>query len=289
MGSENNFHEIKTLSLTVKIIVLFAITLSVFLTIELTTGNDMNNLFNITIHILLIILIIRSLKKHHISIKSVIGSLSIQKHPWLQLISMKIFLFIFSTLSIVAILYVIGLVDSTFYRDILLEENSEIIDINRMIVTLVIGITLVPIMEELFFRGFLLNKWGERIGVTKAVMLSSLVFGILHFDSGFIGSFVSGIFYSFVYIKSKTLLVPIILHSFHNLLALSLEFIPDGGTPINYEDIPQSINEMQLVFSIGTLIFLILIPIVCYVLYRYNKGSLKVTPYQNNKLNNVTS
>ncbi|MCT8138771.1 CPBP family intramembrane metalloprotease [Anaerobacillus sp. CMMVII] len=286
MGQYNNFRGIKTWVLVLKTFVLFIVTFIVFAIIQLATGTDMNNLFNITIHILLIILFIHSLKKHNISIKQVLGNLSINSQPWLQLISIKVLLIIFSLLSVVAIFFIIGLVDSNFFKEMLIEdieENLGIVGLNRIIVLFLLGITLVPIMEELLFRGYLLNKWGESIGVTKAVIFSSFLFGLLHLDTGFIAHFVSAIFYSFAYIKTKSLLVPIILHAFNNFVAGSIQFIPDTGLPLIYEDISQSIKEIQIVISIGTILFIILTPIVSYVLYRYIKGTPSVTPYQNNK------
>lgn len=283
MGHNNNFHAIKTWVIIGKIFILFIITFAVFAMIQLVAGTEMINLFEITIHILLIILIIHTLKKHHISIKQVTGSLSIYKHQWLQLFSIKILLIIFSLLSVVAILFIIGLADYDFYKEMFLEENSESVGFNRIIVVFLISITLGPIMEELIFRGYLLNKWGSSIGITKAVVFSSFLFALLHFDSGFIAHLISGIFYSFAYLKTKSLLVPIILHAFNNFIAGSIVFIPDTGIPLDYENLTQVIETMQVVFSIGTILFIILIPIVCYVLYRYIKGTPKVPPYQRNK------
>jgi CAAX protease family protein len=42
------------------------------------------------------------------------------------------------------------------------------------------GVTLAPLMEELFFRGFLYPVLARRLGVSTAVVLTSICFGLIH-------------------------------------------------------------------------------------------------------------
>ena len=44
----------------------------------------------------------------------------------------------------------------------------------------VFGVTLAPLMEELFFRGFLYPALNRRIGVTFSLVITSLAFALLH-------------------------------------------------------------------------------------------------------------
>lgn len=42
------------------------------------------------------------------------------------------------------------------------------------------GVTLAPLMEELFFRGFLYPVLARRLGVVISVLLTSIAFGLIH-------------------------------------------------------------------------------------------------------------
>lgn len=44
----------------------------------------------------------------------------------------------------------------------------------------IIAVTLAPLMEELFFRGFMYPVLARRMGVTWAVLLTALPFGLMH-------------------------------------------------------------------------------------------------------------
>ena len=51
-----------------------------------------------------------------------------------------------------------------------------------------------PIVEELFFRGLMLRSVGRRLGLPAGVIISSMVFGLLHFQgSGLPGLFIAGV------------------------------------------------------------------------------------------------
>ncbi len=85
-------------------------------------------------------------------------------------------------------------------------ENS-----NPLILILVIGI-IGPILEELVFRKFIIDRirpYGEFL----AVMFSALTFGMFHgnFYQLFY-AFAIGFILSFIYIRTKNIIYPIILH-----------------------------------------------------------------------------
>jgi len=43
-----------------------------------------------------------------------------------------------------------------------------------------IAVVLVPVVEEVIFRGILVNRWGVKWGVTTGIVASSILFGVLH-------------------------------------------------------------------------------------------------------------
>jgi membrane protease YdiL (CAAX protease family) len=98
-------------------------------------------------------------------------------------------------------------------------------------------VVIAPVIEEIFFRGFLLNRWWRKYGIGKAIIFSSMAFAVLHVD--IIGGMVFGIVLSIIYVKTKSLIGPIVAHVSNNAIAVLLEIVFEG---IVYDDI----SEMTL-------------------------------------------
>ena len=82
---------------------------------------------------------------------------------------------------------------------------------------------LIPVVEEMFFRGFLFVGLAARYGVTTGVIASATVFSVAHLDvRTMIPIFVAGLLFGWGYYVTKTLWVPIAAHAFQNLAALML-------------------------------------------------------------------
>ncbi|RLQ91357.1 CPBP family intramembrane metalloprotease [Planomicrobium sp. Y74] len=77
---------------------------------------------------------------------------------------------------------------------------------------------LAPIAEEFVFRGVIMHRLIASLGLWKGVGLSSLFFSILHIN--ILGSFLFAVVTSLLYLKTGTLLVPILLHIFNNSLSV---------------------------------------------------------------------
>ncbi len=86
---------------------------------------------------------------------------------------------------------------------------------------LITAITVGPVAEELFFRGFLYNALKSRLSVAWAGALQSLAFAAFHqydlFNS--LRIFLFGIAFLIIYEKRKTMVAPISAHIFVNLIA----------------------------------------------------------------------
>jgi membrane protease YdiL (CAAX protease family) len=75
-----------------------------------------------------------------------------------------------------------------------------------------------PIIEEVLFRGLLLQRWAHRWGTLNGVLLSSALFAFGHNE--WVGHFVSGVLFSVLYLHTRTLWVPIAAHTLNNLIAI---------------------------------------------------------------------
>jgi len=87
-----------------------------------------------------------------------------------------------------------------------------------MLVAAWIGIA-TPILEELFFRGMLLNAWMARRAVVAAVLLSSLVFGLTHGQMTLM-AWGLGIVLALVYLRHGSLWPAIAVHGVYNVLQI---------------------------------------------------------------------
>ena len=98
--------------------------------------------------------------------------------------------------------------------------------------SLVGSVMFVGVTEEVVFRGFFLNALLKKMKTWSAVLLTALMFLLVHFpiwiyegmllsnmlSGGFIAVAALSVIFSWVFIKSKNIIVPIVLHMAWNLL-----------------------------------------------------------------------
>ncbi|NGP90191.1 type II CAAX endopeptidase family protein [Fodinibius halophilus] len=92
-------------------------------------------------------------------------------------------------------------------------------------------IVAAPVIEEIIFRGVMIERLGAKYSYSKAVVISSVIFGLLH--STPLGAFIFGVVLSFLYLKTQSLFVPILIHATNNALALFL-MIANKNYALNY-------------------------------------------------------
>ena len=100
----------------------------------------------------------------------------------------------------------------------------------------IIDVLFVGITEELVFRGWLLNVMFKEDKKWRCIFINSLLFLLIHFpcwiqDGVFVSNFTSfsflclimlSVIFSYTFIKSKNILVPIALHMYWDLLMFML-------------------------------------------------------------------
>jgi membrane protease YdiL (CAAX protease family) len=93
---------------------------------------------------------------------------------------------------------------------------------NWLLFGVVLGI-LVPVLEEAFFRGCLLNAFKDRWGPRVALVGSAAAFGILHLTPLlFPIFFLLGILTGLLYERTGNLLAPVTFHCLNNLTSLTI-------------------------------------------------------------------
>lgn len=108
-------------------------------------------------------------------------------------------------------------------------------DIALMVAAILI-IVIAPILEEVFFRGFVLqglvNKWGKYIGA----IVTALIFAVLHLQfESFIPIFILSLILSLLFIRSKSIWPCILFHIINNSIAFVVELMMVKGViPLDF-------------------------------------------------------
>lgn len=120
------------------------------------------------------------------------------------------------------------------------------------IASFVAAVIFAPIVEEYLFRGFLLNRFSLYVGVRWAIVISSFLFAILHSD--ILGAFVFAVFMCLIYIKTRSLIAPMLVHFSNNLFASILEWV-DLAWVTGFEE--QTLADFQAEWWIGLIALVI--------------------------------
>ncbi len=90
---------------------------------------------------------------------------------------------------------------------------------------LLVGVgLLVPVAEELYFRGLLQGWLRQRLGLWGTVLVSAIVFGLAHFDSigVVVSAMIMGVLMGWAYERTRSLWVTIGMHALTNTTAMLL-------------------------------------------------------------------
>ena len=81
------------------------------------------------------------------------------------------------------------------------------------------SLLIAPIFEEMFFRKLLFSKLLEKNKLWTAILISSLCFSAIHFETpnNLIPTFIFGVIACVIYLKTKNIIYPIIIHFLNNL------------------------------------------------------------------------
>ncbi|MGG3890602.1 CPBP family intramembrane glutamic endopeptidase [Metabacillus fastidiosus] len=132
-----------------------------------------------------------------------------------------VILFSFSSGTVWLTDYILSFIIPDYVEESFVEE-----DLNGMqfLLSAIQSCVIGAAAEEFIFRGLLLKRLASKTTVLMGAILSSLLFGILHYD--IIGSFVFGFIMSILYLKSGNLLLPITIHILYNTAVTILPEFP---------------------------------------------------------------
>lgn len=90
----------------------------------------------------------------------------------------------------------------------------------------IVGAILAPLVEEIFFRGFLFQGFRARYGWIPGMLISSAIFGVAHLDPvALIPTFILGCVLAYLYHRSNSVWPPVILHMLVNSMGLCSAYL----------------------------------------------------------------
>ncbi|MCP3032582.1 CPBP family intramembrane metalloprotease [Halobacillus sp. A1] len=113
---------------------------------------------------------------------------------------------------------------------------------------ILLPVVFAPITEEIIFRKVIFGQMYKRFNFLLAVLVSSLVFGAFHFDfTHMLVYFSMGVVFAFLYVKTKSIITPIVAHMAMNSFVVLSQFF------YSEEDIRRMQEQLQSIVTGGFL------------------------------------
>ena len=142
------------------------------------------------------------------------------------------------------------------------DDNNELP--TKSILFIVYGIILAPLIEEIFFRGFLFYRIKSKIGLKSGIIISSLIFALLHFDLNIIGRVIFAMLAAILCLETNNLINSIVLHIINNLTVFIIYFLSS-------QSLFTSVTQNEITILVIIAFVSILISIIVSVIYIKNK------------------
>jgi membrane protease YdiL (CAAX protease family) len=136
------------------------------------------------------------------------------------------------------------------------EPPSELITLTSLPGDLIES-ALGAIAEEWLFRGILLHVWAERFGVRFAVLASSVLFAAMHADV--IGSVIFGIVMAALYVRTGSLLVPMVAHFVFNAVVAVGSVVVGADEPTTLGEFRQDWWQAALAFPTAIVVIVVVV------------------------------
>ena len=201
-------------------------------------------------------------RRRRVSIRRLLGSRP-ERYDWLLTAGILAAAVIFSFGSAILISALLsyvgpGWAESFVGADDWLNEGP-------VVFLLVIVLVVAPVIEEVLFRGVVLHRIAVKWGLGPAIVVSSAVFGLLHVN--FVGVGVLGIVMALLYVRTRTLIVPIACHVLNNAVAVSLVILAMLTNAPGEEQAGLTSAQARDGIVVGLALLLLSVPVLAYFVY----------------------
>lgn len=254
----------------------FLIVFALLILIARSNGDLLTSIFHIQnssfiniliFYILPMVWISYEYRKHHISF-----SLFVNKNETFNLVQVlyiTVMLCMFSYGYLILYMYSFAWITPDFIMNAL---HEPIVDSTGGYVYQVIMVVFIaPIIGEFVFRGFLLQRFATKWGTSIAIIVVAILFALLHVD--FLGAAIFSIVLSIVYIRTKSLLMPIAIHMLNNAFVIGASFLISREKIMSFADF-----SSYTTFFPGLIIFITGLNLVLIFLFVNRKYWSKEVP-----------
>ncbi|WP_455663112.1 CPBP family intramembrane glutamic endopeptidase [Pradoshia sp.] len=142
-----------------------------------------------------------------------VGIVPFAKKDWRLIILLSIAL-LAGAMIVMALTTLIG----NSYENSKTEAIQNNIAIHTVLIAFVSAAIISPIYEEIFYRGFLYRWLRTRLGMMGALILSSLIFTLVHIPTYNVMpvNFLSGIIFAWAYERTGSIWPPVLIHGLTN-------------------------------------------------------------------------
>ena len=181
-------------------------------------------------HALWLVFLIGAFYFAKVDIQKFFGGLPRREHLT-QLLWVDAFLFCLAAVLVTLIFVPVSYVSpdfaswwlAWFTTPIVFFDQAQGFPVAANIASFVSLVILAPLLEEVVFRGYLLQRLWRKLGLVNAVLLSSALFGAIHQDT--LGAAIFGAGMCYLYLQTRSLYVPILAHALYNLTCWLWEFV----------------------------------------------------------------
>ena len=171
-----------------------------------------------------------------------------------------------------------AVVTSSFFPSYV--ESAEIDTSTNALALLITVAVIPPIVEELIFRGLLLERWATAWRVGTAVIVQAVFFGVLHVNP--IGAGAFGLVLALVYLRSRSLWPPIAMHALWNGFVVLV--VLTAGDVAQQTPTPSTGADLLGQILVGLVMMAVAAPIVGLYVKRNWPGPDSLTPYEISQL-----
>lgn len=197
-----------------------------------------------------------------------------QSKRWISYILLNVPVFMLSIGSIIVIYSLISRVAPHAVESLLSTPVSEVEAATRYpslatLLELFGALVLAPVVEEFIFRGFLLHRFTEKWGVVRAIIVVSIIFGILHIN--FFGAAAFSVVLCVIYLYTKSIWPSIFLHFINNVVSSwPTEASSEGG---------MQATDLQQSYIAGWILVIIALPILVWFVKKHWPAKDALLPY----------
>jgi membrane protease YdiL (CAAX protease family) len=290
-SEENPFHYIK-----VRHIFLCYLLISFYLVVEIVFIYYFPNIYmglrpnnnSLSDYILLILIteipriftiawIVRQLELIQVKTKPIIGKVP-SHYGWLPIIGLVIIRLIFSAGCFRVLNYPLSfifpsLIERYVHSNFFTLSSGSFSPPLYYCLLIIDAFIISPVAASFIFQGIILHRWSAKWGIRPAILMISILYSLYYMIRGMnlLGGLSLGLMQTMLYIKSRTLIVPILARIINNAIFLLLDYL--------YLSVENSIEQFRSHLEIGLFCIAVSTPLLIWILYKNRIRPNEQLPY----------